>query len=59
MIQRGKGWSFAWFPNREDAEAWVKTQKELEHKSDFIIDKHTIFPTEQQDLRACVEGYLK
>lgn len=50
-----KGWSFAWFPNREEAEEWVKNQK-ANKWIDLNISNANVYQTEEMEYRACLEG---
>jgi len=52
---QSRAWSFAWFPNKEAAEAWVAEQKQNPNLG-FKIEKSEIVPTDDKGYRVSVQG---
>lgn len=52
---RSRAWSFAWFPDKEAAEAWVLEQR-ANPALGFRIEKAEIVPTDGKGYRVCVQG---
>jgi hypothetical protein len=50
-----RAWSFAWFSDKQAAEAWVLEQKKNPGQG-FRIEKAEIVPTDGKEYRVCVQG---
>lgn len=53
--RKARSWSFAWFSNKEAADAWLTEQK-INPKLGFKIEKSEIVPTDDKGYRVSVQG---